>query len=113
MEPAALYKYLAADRAVKALPDNGNGSLRATQPAALNDPLECSTRCSAVYPNDDKKVSVMVEAPNSIVPEHRLMLREVHLSRDQLGTQAWNELLRKQLSLRFGVVEVWRDTDQQ
>ena len=104
MEPAVLYKYMAAERAVKVLPDNGNGSLRATQPAALNDPLECATRCSAVYPNDDKEVSVMVEALNSIVPEHRLMLREVHLSRQQLGTQAWNELLRKQLSLRFGVV---------
>ena len=106
MEPAVLYKYLAAERAVKALPDNGNGSLRATQPAALNDPLECATRCSAVYPNDVKEVSVMVEALNSIVPEHPITLREVHLSRRQLGTQAWNELFRKQLSLRFGVVSL-------
>ena len=46
----------------------------------------------------------MVGALNSIVPEHPLMLREMYHSRQQLGTQAWNELLRKQLSLRFGVV---------
>ena len=108
MEPAVLYKYLTAERAVKALPDNGNGSLRATQPAALNDPLECATRCSAVYSSDDKIVNVMVEALNSIVPGHRLTIREVHLSRRQLGTQAWNELCRKQLSLRFGVVSFAR-----
>ena len=104
VEPTVLYKYLTAERAVKALPENGNGSLRATQPAALNDPLECATRCSAVYSSDDKEVSVMVEALNSIVPEHRLTLREVRLSHRQLGTQAWNELFRKQLSLRLGVV---------
>ncbi len=103
-EPAVLYKYLTAERAVKALPENGNGALRATPPAALNDPLECATRCSAVYPSDDREVSVMIEALNSIVPEHGLTSSEVQLSRRQLGTQAWNELLRKQLSLRFGVV---------
>ena len=87
MEPAVLYKYLAAERAVKALPDNGNGALRATQPASLNDPLECATRCSAVSPNDVKEVSVMVEALNSIVPEHLLTIREVHLARRRPRTQ--------------------------
>ena len=28
-EPAVLYKYLTAERAVKSLPDNGNGALKA------------------------------------------------------------------------------------
>ena len=87
-EPAVLYKYLPAARAVKTLPENGNGALRATQPATLNDPLECATRCSAVYPSDDKEVRVMVEALNSIVPKHGLRSNEVQLSRRQLGTQA-------------------------
>ena len=103
-EPAVLYKYICADRAVEVLPENGNGALRATQPAALNDPLECATRCSAVYPSDDEEVREIVGALNRIVPEHPLKNSDVQLARRQLGTQAWNELFRKQLSLRFGVV---------
>ena len=103
-EPTVLYKYIPADRAVEVLPENGNGALRATQPAALNDPLECATRSSAIYPSEDKEVHEMVEVLNWIVPEHSLENSDVQLSRRQLGTQAWNELLRKQLSLRFGVV---------
>ena len=103
-EPEVLYKYVSADRAAKVLPENGNGALRATQPAALNDPLECATRCSAVYPSEDKEVKEMIEALNWIVPEHSLKKSDVQLSRRQLGTQAWNDLFRKQLSRRFGVV---------
>ncbi len=37
-----LYKYVTAERALTCLPEVGDGSLRATQPSALNDPLECS-----------------------------------------------------------------------
>ena len=103
-EPAVLYKYMRADRAVEVLPEHGNGTLRATQPAALNDPLECATLCSAVYPNDDKEVCEMVEALNWIVSEHPVKTSDVQLSRRQLGTQAWNDLFRKQLSRRLGVV---------
>ena len=51
-----LYKYLPADRAIGVLPENGNGALRATQPAALNDPLECATLSIAIYPSEDKEV---------------------------------------------------------
>ena len=108
VEPVVLYKYLPAKRAVKALPDKENGALRATQPAALNDPFECGTRCSAIYPSDDKEFSAMLEAVNSIVLEPRIALHDVHRSRRQFGTQVWNELLRKQLSVRFGVVSFGR-----
>ena len=82
------------------------GRLTAGRPQMilLNAPL----RCSVVYPSDDKEMSVMVEALNSIVPEHPITLREVHLPRLQLRTQAWNELFRKQLSLHFGVVSFSR-----
>ena len=107
-EPTVLYKYLRADRAVEVLPENGNGALRATQPAALNDPLECATRCSAVYPTDEKEVNAIVAALNSIVPEHPLTTSAVQLSRRQLGSQTWNDLFRKQLSRRLGVVSFSR-----
>jgi len=39
--PEYLYKYVSAKRALSCLPEVGDGSLRATQPAALNDPFEC------------------------------------------------------------------------
>lgn len=104
VEPVVLYKYIPSDRAAEVLPENGNGALRATQPAALNDPLECATRCTAVYPSEDLEVKEIVEALNWIVPEHPLTKSDVELSRRQLGTQAWNDLFRKQLSRRLGVV---------
>ena len=103
-EPTVVYKYLTATRALEVLPEGGNGALRTTQPASLNDPLECATRCSAVYPTEALEVHEMLEALNWAVPEHPLTKSDIQLARRQLGSQAWNDLFRKQLSLRFGVV---------
>ena len=36
-----LYKYVTPERALTCIPEVGNGTLRATQLAALNDPFEC------------------------------------------------------------------------
>ena len=99
-----MYKYISADRAAAVLPENGNGALRATQPAAFNDPLECATRISVVYPSEEKETHEMIEALNWIVPEHSVKNNEVQHLRRQLGTQAWNELFKSQLSRRLGVV---------
>ena len=35
-----LYKYVTVQRALTCIPELGDGTLRATQPAALNDPFE-------------------------------------------------------------------------
>ena len=35
-----LYKYMIAERVLTCLPEVGDGTLRATQPATLNDPFE-------------------------------------------------------------------------
>ena len=37
-----LYKYVTHERALTCIPEVGDGTLRATQPAALNDPFECA-----------------------------------------------------------------------
>lgn len=103
-EPLVLYKYMSGNRALAVLPENGNGTLRATQPASLNDPLECATICAAVYPNKNEEAHEMVRALNSIVPEHPVDAGAVQTSLRQLGSQAWNDLFRKQLSRRVGVV---------
>ena len=37
-----LFKYVSPYRAISCLPEIGDGALRATQPAAMNDPFECA-----------------------------------------------------------------------
>ena len=48
-EPTVLYKYVSAERALKVLLEVGNGALRATQPIAMNDPIERSSYSHAFY----------------------------------------------------------------
>ena len=38
-----LYKYVSAEQVQTCLPEVGDGTLRATQPSVLNDPLQCRT----------------------------------------------------------------------
>ena len=102
--PKVLYKYLPADRALGVLPEDGNGALRATQPAALNDPLECATICSAIYPSTEEEIQDILRSLNFIAPKHPVTDSDVQRSLQQLGTQAWNDLFRNQLSRRLGVI---------
>ena len=46
----------------------------------------------------------ILDALNWIVAEHPLTASDVQESRLQLGSQAWNDLFKKQLSRRLGVV---------
>ena len=46
-----LYKYVTADLAMTCLPEIGDGSLRASQPSALNDPFECALSFTVVDRN--------------------------------------------------------------
>ena len=50
-EPKILYKYMSAERALLVFPESGNGTLRVTQPATLNDPFECASKLVSVNPN--------------------------------------------------------------
>ena len=49
---AILYKYVSSDRALTCIPEVGDGTLRATQPAALNDPFECAVMTPYIFPNE-------------------------------------------------------------
>jgi hypothetical protein len=44
-----LYKYVSAERALTCLPEIGDGTLRATQPSALNDPFESVTAAIGIH----------------------------------------------------------------
>ena len=106
-DPTVLYKYLSVERALGSLPEIGDGALRVTQPVALNDPLECATKRKTKYSDDDdeeEEDQKILKVLNFIAPEHPLEINDVKTARDRLGSQAWNELFRRQLSRRIGVV---------
>ena len=47
-----LYKYVTHQRALTCIPEVGDGTLRATQPAALNDPFECAVATDYCIPGE-------------------------------------------------------------
>ena len=47
-----LYKYVTPRRALTCIPEVGDGTLRATQPAALNDPFECAVTTMYIIPDE-------------------------------------------------------------
>ena len=53
LEPRTLYKYVTRQRVLNCIPEVGDGTLRATQPAALNDPFECAV--DALYVIRDER----------------------------------------------------------
>ena len=109
-ETTVLYKNLSAERALKVLPEVGNGALCATQPIAMNDPFECASTSHAFYSSgraaifNSVEVQDIIHVLNTINPEHPVEKSYVQRKQQQFGTQAWNKLLRESLSLRFSVV---------
>lgn len=65
MNPKTLYKYVSADRAMDCISYVGNGTLRATQPSALNDPFECASTNAVVYDTMD------ADKEFADIPSHR------------------------------------------
>ena len=105
-EPEVLYKYVSAERALQALPEAGNGALRATQPASMNDPRECACQLGGDDLGDVNKEERIAEGLRLLFPETRSNEREVKSAVQLFGAQAWSHLVRKRLSGRFGVVSL-------
>ena len=82
--PEVLSKFLPAERAFDALPELSDGTLRATQPGALNDPFECATLCEeAIFPGQD-------QAWNSLTKEALLSrIGIISLSNSPLDPRLW------------------------
>lgn len=98
-----LYKYVSADRVLTCLPEAGNGTLRATQPSALNDPFECSAQ---LIVNEEKDLQRILTSLN---PETPVYEHTMNAAIRKWGTLFWQELLRQQLSQRFGIVSFASD----
>ena len=104
-----LFKYVSGKRALACLPEIGDGSLRATQPAAMNDPFECAVL--KVFAERDREVGnqQLADALTKVQPNSPVTSADVEEARKQHGSLYIGELLRKQLSKRFGVVSFSTD----
>ena len=108
-----LYKYVTSDLAMACLPETGDGTLRATQPSALNDPFECAVVFRVSGPRElnneaerDRAYSRGLTDINSDSPVTPYM---VSRARERYGSLYGRELLTSQLSRRFGIVSFSED----
>ena len=99
-----LYKYVSANRALTCIPEVGDGTLRATQPAALNDPFECAVTPVYLIPDEEEENRELAKVLNQI-NENKLITEEVvQTARRQYGSMFTRQLFARQVSTRFGIV---------
>lgn len=99
-----LYKYVTASRALTCIPEVGDGTLRATQPAALNDPFECAVTTTYVFPDEAKEDLALANVLTTINEKKTVTAQDVHRSRREHGSLFTRQLFTKQVSTRFGIV---------
>ena len=99
-----LYKYLTSQRALTCIPAVGDGTLRATQPAALNDPFECAVTTTYVIPDEAQENRELARVLTEINTSSPIADEDVHRARREHGSLFTRQLLTEQLSTRFGIV---------
>ena len=99
-----LYKYVSSQRVLTCLPEVGDGTLRATQPSALNDPFECATTKTFVETDSyagNRQLSTVLTNIHESTPVSE---DDVLAARERYGSLYMRELMSNQLSRRFGVI---------
>lgn len=104
-----LYKYVSASRALTCIPELGNGTLRATQPSALNDPFECAVIAVYVMPEASEENRQLAEALNQINESSPITEQDVHNARQRYGSLFTRQLFAEQVSTKFGIVSFSAD----
>ena len=104
-----LFKYVSPERAMTCLPEIGDGALRATQPAAMNDPFECATTRRFVETDRERGNRELAVTLTGIEPKNPVTEEDVEDARLRHGSLYMGELYRKQLSARFGIVSFSED----
>ena len=99
-----LYKYVTITRALTCIPEVGDGTLRATQPAALNDPFECAVRTSYVFKDKVEENRELAKVLTNINDSKPVSEEDVSRSRRKYGSMFTRELFTQQVSTRFGIV---------
>ena len=104
-----LYKYVNASRALACIPEVGDGTLRATQPAALNDPFECAITPRYLMPDpaeEDRELAQVLSQINESIP---ITEEDVRNARERYGSLFTRQLFAEQVSNKLGVVSFTTD----
>ena len=101
---AILYKYVSSGRALMCIPEVGDGTLRATQPAALNDPFECAVRTPYIFPNAEEENRDLADVLTRINKSKPVTEEDVQVARKKYGSLFTRQLFTEQVSTRFGIV---------
>ena len=104
-----LYKYITPQRALTCIPEVGDGTLRATQPAALNDPFECAVATAYVFPDEEEENRALAETLTQINLDKSVSEETVSRARRIHGSLFTRQLFTEQLSTRFGIVSFATD----
>ena len=104
-----IYKYVSSERAPTCLPEVGDGTLRATQPSALNDPFECATLKVFIEDSEEDGNAEFSRILTDLNPTSPVSVGDVAEARIEYGSLYLRELLSKQLSKRFGIVSFATD----
>ena len=98
-----LYKFVNGKRALHCIPEVGEGTLRATQPAALNDPFECAVR-TLYNPNESRGAGELANVLTKINERNPITADDVRRARLKYGSLLTRTLFAEQVSTRFGIV---------
>ena len=104
-----LYKYVTHTRALTCIPEVGDGTLRATQPAALNDPFECAVTTLYVFSDERKENRELADTLTQINESKPVTAEAVDRARTDYGSLFTRQLFAKQVSTRFGIVSLAAD----
>ena len=104
-----LYKYVTHHRAETCIPEVGDGTLRATQPAALNDPFECAVVTTYVIPDEEEENRQLAETLTLINGSKPVRPEDVDRARREHGSLFTRQLFAEQVSTRFGIVSLAAD----
>ncbi len=104
-----LYKYVTAQRALTCIPEVGDGTLRATQPAALNDPFECHVEFMYSYDSEAEGNRKFAQVLTNINKSKRRTEEDVVRARRKFRSLYRREMFALQVSTRFGIVSYTTD----
>ena len=107
--PEILYKYVPDDIALKCIPEIGDRTLRATQPAALNDPFECAVTTGYVIHDTIEEYRELAKILTEINESNLITEQYVRDARKSHGSVFTRQLFAEQVSTKFGIVSFATD----
>jgi len=106
---AVLYKYVSGRRALSCIPEGGDGTLRATQPIALNDSFECAISPSWTSGDEREDDRRLADALTQINARNPVSAEEVGRARRAHGSLFASRLFARQVSTLVGIVSFATD----